>query len=728
MELDQRSIDRLVDAGYIDRPEDNKPKEVDAYEEGFPEPTTSPDSGLGEYDQLPFKFNYKGPIEKSDWAPESVIEHTQEFIRWIDSINSGFQNMVRYEPFIMYCQQAEDWLKEDRRFSDCSTRQEKREFVKEEVRRFKQNALYFLDKYLPLKEADMVGGTMKYRAKPVHKVLCYLFDCGYSFIAGKPRQIAATSTLGGISILYTMTSKNFFLKFVAQDDKKTEEIFQDKIKYPFYELEKWMKPYVSNDQKGMIRFSKKKKQKSDSPGINSSIRVQAPSRDAINGGSPNLVMVDEAGYNKYLSDMIMEARPTLFMTDPATGKLTLKRQIIIWGTGGEMDKAGKDYEEEFWSRYEAWNKGQYDHGMVPVFFDWTTRPGITREFYENEKNAYLAGSKSSRISMLSEEERLIKFRQHYPSCPEDMFLTSSKTLLPISHINQKLANIKNLPHEQRAVYGYFEPIYDYTRPEDENSDVPYVIRDAQFVPTEDGDERASVMMFLPPYSNWTNRYVQGTDPIASDNGYSKMASVVLDREFMTVAACLNHRDENHHNSFLQTVLMGLYYDNRTGIKFGCDELIENNIGTAYRDYKERKGMYKSLMTRYQLPIQFQMGGGNEGVDTRGNRKRDMVDKLVEFFRTYGDRVYIPEIWVQLRNFTCTFTEAGQEKWGVTDHKKYRDDLVDALGFAYIAHLALDNRTPREDERQDGSGNRVRTRYKLKRRNGKLTRVAETKQV
>ncbi len=83
--------------------------------------------------------------------------------------------------------------------------------------------------------------------------------------------------------------------------------------------------------------------------------------------------------------MIKEARPTMFMSNDDTNKLEFKRQIIIWRTGGEMDKGGKAYEIEFRNALAHWEKGNFEHGIIPLFFDWTTRPGITKEFYPGKQ-------------------------------------------------------------------------------------------------------------------------------------------------------------------------------------------------------------------------------------------------------------------------------------------------------------------------------------------------------
>ncbi len=662
-------------------------------------------------------FHYEGgrEITRDDWAPEDKIYHSEDFVNWINAINNkGFQAMTRYKPFAMYCQQAEDWLNEGLTIGSFDTNDEKREFAISEIDRCKENTLYALDKYLDLKEGDMTGGNRKYRSKPVHKVICYLIDCGYSFMMGKPRQIAATSTLGGIALIKLITNKNYFIKFITQDKETGEEIFEDKIKYPFGELPKFLKPSVSNDRDNLFRLSRKTDSKGTKGGVNSKFQIVAPSGSAINGGSPQLVMVDEAGYIKILGRMIKEARPTMFMMNDKTGKLEMKRQIVVWGTGGEMDKGGKAYETEFHDALKHWNEGNFENGMIPIFFDWTTRPGITKEFYLNEKKVYT-------VEGPDKEAKMVQFRQAYPSIIEDMFLTSSKLLVGIDWINAQVERLRNEEHTFRPVHGYFEPIYDTSKPSDEHSDTPFKIIGATFVPLDDlkDDMRmASCMLLMHPKKGWKNRYYQGTDPIMSDNGYSNMGSAIYDARYNTPVCIMNYRDPKHHYTFLQCMLMGIYYD--TNNEGGIPELVESNIGTAYIDYKTAKGFDRNIVQRLELPDHMQGGGHLYGIDNKGNRNMFIITKLREMLFSYGDRLRFMVIFEQLRTFVCTFTEKGNETWGTADARYFRDDVLFGLVFSYICRMSFVHRDP-IDLSNDKS--QVKTVWKLVRdKNGELTRV------
>lgn len=1024
-------------------------------------------------------------INKEDWMPDSVIEHKKAFVEWIDSINFGnvdytkdYEGMAYYKKFYLYKQQADQWLAENKNINNCRTREERREYINEEFRRCDENSVYYLNRYVVLKEGNLVSGTMRYEAQAAHYIICYIFDCGYSFYLGKPRQIAATSTLGALGKKKIIFNKNMFLKMIAQDKDKVQEIFDDKIKYPFGELPMWMKPSVFNDRDNILTLKKKSEKKGTKKGLHSKLQVVAPSVAAINGGSPNIVFIDEAGYIPILGKMVREGRPTMFMRDPITKKLIMKRQLCVWGcvcagtkvwdnygnltniedlvpengilgyngegiskeeiiywqppkekncyrittntgrflecsddhpilwshtrfgitprkfgrkffkqtkfveakdikpgdqvatiesvpiygdkkmweprvvgwligdgtygidsspvlsncdseinhyiesnfktkeqlryttkdgrvyketriseicqklreigiygqtknnkrlpvniqsysksdiceliggifdtdgcvhytkdsryidltsscyellnevrfllqkigihsnikkikakpepgskdkndwyvlyvsdkksilcfyenikffikykqermllvldnlkhtksrvsrnsnglrfekvikveyigqkpvynltagtthtyiangivthnTGGEMDKGGKSYEDDYMNLIKSWKERKFESGIIPIFLNWTSRPGITREHFEKEKKAYTTAGADS-------EDRLVQFRQTYPTIIEDMFLTSHKTLLSVEFINRSIERIQREPHEMRSKYGFFEPVFDYNSPSDENSDVGFKITDAIFTECEEGDPRVSTIMFMTPYRNYIHRYYSGIDPVSSDNGFSLMSNSIWDNHFKTFACCVNYRDSNHKYTFLQNLLANLYYNASDRLKM-IPTLVEANIGQAFVDYADYKGLINSFVMRTELPQILQGGQNIIGLDNRGNRNRVIINKMYELFSSFGDRIYIREYFEQLRTFTCTTTTSGQDTWGTSDKRKYFDDMLFSGTFAYICSLCYDHLEPREIKSES---DKYVIRYPLTRdRNGNLTRTA-----
>jgi len=300
-----------------------------------------------------------------------------------------------------------------------------------------------------------------------------------------------------------------------------------------------------------------------------------------------------------------------------------------------------------------------------------------------------------------------------------MFLTSYKLLVGADWINEQVERIRKTEHKFRPVKGYFEPIYDETKPDNENSDTPFKIVGSRFIPCNDNEtDRATCEILMMPKKGWKNRYFQGTDPIMTDNGYSNMSSVVFDVVLNTPVAIMDYRNPDHKYTFLQCLLMGLYFDT---MKEGCiKELVESNIGTAYFDYKESKGFWQSLVHRTELPDFMQGGSSLYGIDNRAQRNRFIINKLYEVLSAYGDRIYFQKPFEQLRTFVCTVTEKGNETWGVTDTRKFNDDVLFGLVFSYICALSYSHRTPINVESDSYS---VRVEHRLIRDSrGKLTRV------
>lgn len=713
--LDEEQKKQLLDHGYLNT---NQVKFEDYPEEDRKEfPTdvnTKQDFNFG---RKPGEYHNSGREITSDmWRPESKINHTDEFYHWINSLLfDGFQNKRHYEPLEIYIEQAHNWLAEKDSMANYYNEDEKLMYAEQEFERCKENSLYFLDKYLKLYESDMLDAeSQDYIAKPIHEVMAFLFDCGYNMIMGKPRQVAATTTFQGMCLAKMAFNKNTFVKFITMDVDSAEEILEQKLKFPTSELPNWFRPSVSSDSAKGIKFAKKVKgKKGKISGANSKFHVVAPSVSAINGGAPSIVLVDEAAYIRMLIKMIYEARPTMFRQDPLTGSIEMKRQVIIFGTGGveEGDKRNKSkaYEELFLDTIKHWRDKNFDFGIVPIFFDWTTRPGMTQAFYDKERIAYTTDGPDR-------EERMNQFRLTYPSRVEDMFLDSSKTLVPISYIEERERKYNDIPHVSRCQWGYFEPKYDLSSPLDDSSDVPYKIIGAEWIPCSDEyDPRVSACVFLHPELNWRNRYYVGTDPISQDNGYSNMASAVFDAKNNTIAAVVNYRDNDHKATFLQNYLLGMYY----GLNGkSCPVVVEANIGTNYVNYLEGKGQYDCVVGAKEVPPALQGGQNNFGIDNRGRRNSVIIGRMLDLIQSYGDRIYIPDIWRQLRTFTCTFTDSGKETWGTSDYRKYHDDVLFACAFSYICMESFDYLKPYDANTQDG-GYRTKSRY-VRKPDGSLT--------
>lgn len=639
------------------------------------------------------------PIKTSEWMPKSIIYHTPEFVNWINSINKkGFTNKSYYRPFALYCQQAYQWLQEQKTSEDFDDLDERSEFRQNELRRCDDNSLYFLNKYIWYKEGDAEDetGKIKYIAAPPHEVLAFLHDTGYSLGLAKGRQQAATTTIMALQCKDVCFKLNHFMKFITEDDEKAVEIFEDKLKFPFSELPEWMRPNVLNERDNMFKIGYKS-EKGKKEGVGSKIQITVPKRTAIAGGAPNRVIVDEAGNIPILGIMIGNSRPTMYFHEKRTGKIKLKRKLWYLGTGGEQDKGGKAFETELMTLMRRWDEGNFEDGIVPLFFDWRCRPGATQEDYDREKSSYYAKAENQQDP--NSKRFITEFHQTWPNNISDVFRTSSKTLFDDDYTESAIQRINearnSAPGVQLTHHGYFEPIYDTTKPTSEGSDVPYKIIGAEFIPTEDLSPLATVTIFLHPQKDWTNRYYQGTDPIDTNSGQSDFASAIWDKHLKTFSAVLHFRVADYEQVFLQSMLMGLYYDTKN--EYGVPELVESNRGTSYTQYKKQKGFVKNMVINKELPellVNNSTINDGVGVDNKGQRNTVLVHTTTQLYSYYGNKIYLSIFFEQLKTFTCTVSAGGKEVWGPVNRKYYKDDTIWAGTFAYICgELVYTNKKP-----------------------------------
>lgn len=618
------------------------------------------------------------PVQTEDWMPsaDELNNYTPEFVAWIDSINAGFNTRKSYHRFDLYCRQAEQWTAKGEHFTDFDDAEAQFQWAVAEKTRCQENSLYFLNKYLQFK----VGASIKqYTAHQAQKIVAFLIDSGFCLMIGKGRQIWFSTTVGGIAIKRINFNKTYFVKFIAENLVKSLEIFEDKIKYPFYHLPDWMKSSVQSDQERQLKllFKGSGAGKGSVSGADSKLFCEAPYITAINGGSPDLVLIDEIGQVPLLGDIIDEGRPTLYSFDTATSKLVRTRQLCAWGTGGNVDRGGAEFEQEFLGCLDRWEKRDFSYGIIPIFFDWWARPGITQEHYDQQKEIAYASGK---------EEKKVRFHQHYPTNIQDMFLSSAETVIPISHINSAINRINN--REKKNISGHFEPIYDTARKMPENFFVPYAVTGARFVPSTIDDE-APITIYKYPEEGWVNRYHQGTDPIASQSGYSYLSSAIWDSLEKTVPAVLNARSRDYRTEYLQSHLMNLFYGRPP-------HLVEINVGRELVNFIELLGGYKDLVPQSMLPQSLHVNSTEViGIKKVAANTPFIHNRLIEMLEAYKDNINIKEFFIQLKTFVKKETaKGGTTNFDVTDYRYHRNDIIYGVLYAYISAECYSHREPR----------------------------------
>lgn len=592
------------------------------------------------------------------WKPKgNILDYDPYFVDWIDNINKGGDRMYEYRPFVAYIKQATSWIADKYQFDDYKQDAVMaKRWLEREKLRLQTNSLYYLNKYHYIMEGDVSGGFMKYKAYRAQQIIAFLFDCGYSVIFGKGRQVFFTTTMGGIVLNRVNSRDNYKCIYIADEKKKAEVLFKEKIRWPHKKLPTYLQHTPTSQRDQVFALNN-----------DSYVEVLAAKDTSATGYAANFVALDEIGLNANLSGIISEIRPTLLMYNPQTSRLELRRQVFAWGTGGQMDKGGAAMEMEWNAAKEKWANKDYEYGIIPVYFNVFWREGMTREVYDLEKKRAYAKKGPKRDAIIRQ------FHQHNPITERDMFIRGNNTLVSEAQIQTHLDRIRNM--KDRPQRGFMEPILLGDK-----------ISGVNFIPANDSDA-SPIIILKHPEKGWKHRYYKGTDPVNSSTGASKMASTVWDSHENSIPAILNYKEKNYDYIYEQSMLLNIYYDKPK-------ELIEINAGEAYVKYLNDHNMGHVIVGNKALPKHLQ-SNTMVGIHNIGKANRYIVNEIMHMLESYADNLNMEIFWEQMSRFVEKQKPSGETKWEAEDKRYYQDDTIFSTVFAYLCSLCYGKYTPRE---------------------------------
>ena len=289
-----------------------------------------------------------------------------------------------------------------------------------------RDALWYLENfvYIRTKDQSLVKLCMKPAQKRLYDIIAAERAAGrpVRIVILKARQLGFSTVIEALFFHDTATRRLVETLIIAHSSDATTKLFRMN-KLFFDKLPKALRPMRKNSNAREIVFENPEKdaeKKARNPGLLSAIRcVTAGSDGAGRGSTLTNVHASEAAFWRSMKetlDGLLSAVPD----DPQTA-------VII-----ESTPNGFNEFKDFWDDAVAGR-----NGFLPLFFPWYEEPGYRKEvppgteWTEDElalKETYelddeqLAWRRWCIRNNLGGDE--VKFRQEYPSCPEEAFLMS----------------------------------------------------------------------------------------------------------------------------------------------------------------------------------------------------------------------------------------------------------------------------------------------------------------
>lgn len=452
----------------------------------------------------------------------------------------------------------------------------------------------------------------------------------------KARQLGLSTATGGIFCSNTLLNFNMNTGIITHKSDATANLFK-MYKLMYQNLPNQLKPSILKDNQNTLEFNNE-----NGTGLNSSIKCMTAGSSGV-GRSTTYQQLHMSEYAFWPGDK-KDTFLGLVQTVPATPD----SMIIIESTPNGYD--------DFKDKWDDAVAGKSD--FVPLFFPWFFNPEYRMKYdgfeftpeeqeikkmynLDNEQITWRRWCIKNNCS-----NDLDQFKQEYPSCPEEAFLSTGKCVFPKENVISRLQKVKDPVKTGFFKYNYngktitaFEFIESKQKPyiriyENVKSDYPYVL----------GGDTAGI----------------GSDDFAGDviNNATGNQCAVLEIEL----------DETEY--VMQMFCLGKYYN---------DALI--CIETNYSTYPVKKLWEMDYTNQYlrqvddglNIKIQDKLGF-NTNKATRPVIIAELVEFMKECINLINDRTCLRE--------ALTFIKRDDGKQAADDG--YHDDRIMSLAIAHAA--------------------------------------------
>jgi len=469
--------------------------------------------------------------------------------------------------------------------------------------------------------------TQKSNGKPVRIIIL------------KARQMGFSTVTGGLILSQTATHKNKQAAIVAHQEDSTTNLF-NMYKLMYENLPAPLKPSQKASNAKELVFNNK-----SNTGLNSRIRCMTAGTGGVGRSfTINYLHISELAFWK---GDVKETMLGLMQAVPNTPD----SMVIIESTANGY--------EEYQERWDAAVKGESD--FYPLFVGWNELDEYKMPysgFELTEEEHTLQETYHLSLEQLEWRRWCIKnncggdvslFKQEYPICPEEAFLTTGNCVFDQEKIMERL------PHTPEPLRkGYFSYDYDDTRPDKDK------MTNVVFNPTE----RGYITIYKEPIPSHT--YTLSGDTAGDTQGDYFAAHVIDNTTCEQVAVYHNMTDETlfarqmiclaqmYNNALIAIEANFSTYPNKEIARLGY-----SNIYVRDREDDYRGGIYNAY-----------------GFKTTQITRPLLISSLVDIIRDHVDCINDKETLHECLTFITN--EHGRKEAMQGKH----DDLVMSLGIGY----------------------------------------------
>lgn len=280
--------------------------------------------------------------------------------------------------------------------------------TREEVKRCRDDFLYFSSKYLKIVTKDSRLGNL--HLNTAQKSIIKGFSSNNHVMLLKARQLGSTTGIAAYFFWKALFRPYTTVAVVAHTDQAVKKIFEIYRLY-YSELPDFLKLETSKSRENEIKFI-----------TGSSIRVGSASSQSFRGGTYNLIHASEYAFWNNMDETIA----SLFST------ATESAQIILESTANGMNDA-----------YEMWTR---DNGFTKIFLGWKADAeyALDEPYFDDPTEEEVEYSYENKLNE-KQFNWMVKtlrtkcannwniYNQEFPAQATDAFITSGSPFFPVSY-------------------------------------------------------------------------------------------------------------------------------------------------------------------------------------------------------------------------------------------------------------------------------------------------------